>query len=382
MASQGYTKNSLANFGLAATAALGLLLLSACGETGKSTDTGPIFYPSLPQLPRLQFLTTINTEKDIGGIDAGALFGNGGSSKGFTRPFDVSHEKGKIYVADMDSASIVVVDLEKKKFNFIQETEGGPFQSPMGIFVDADGHKYISDKGREQILVLDEADKFLRAYGKKGQFVPLATVADDKFVYVCDLRDSEIEVLDKESGNLVRKIGKKGLKDGEFRWPMRLAFDSSDGLYVTDFLNFRVQKLDRSGRFIRQIGENGTFPGATPRPKGIAVDRDGYLYVVDGAFELVQIFDSNTGQVLLGFAKFGRGPGSSWLPSGIDIDYDNLDYFAKYVHKDFKAKYLVYVVNQAGYQKLNVYAFGDWTGPLPKGAYQPDEEEEPTDGGN
>ena len=372
MAFHGNSRRSFGNFTRGAAAALGFLLLSACaGGTPGDADTGPIFYPPLPELPRLQFLMTINTEDDIDGSSGSSLLGGTKETRGFGRPFDVAHEKGKIYVADPEFAAIVTIDLAGKKFDFIQETEGGPFQRPMSIFVDAKDHKYIADAGREQILVLDETNAFLRAYGRKGQFRPLAAVVDGEYVYVCDVRDNEIEVLDRKSGDLIRKIGKQGFDDGQFQWPTRLALDSNDGLYVTDFMNFRIQKLDRDGRFVRQIGETGTFPGATPRPKGIAVDRDGYLYVIDGAFELVQIFDSNTAEVLLGFGKFGPKPGSNWLPSGIDIDYDNLEYFSRYVDKNFRAKYLVYVVNQAGLQMLNVYAFGDWIGPAPKGTFQP-----------
>jgi len=243
----------------------------------------------------------------------------------------------------------------------------------MSIFIDERGHKYIADPKREQVIVLDETNAFLRAYGAKGQFRPLAVVARSDRVYVCDVRESEIEVLDRESGEIIKKIGRQGFEDGRFQWPTRLAVDSEDGLYVTDFLNFRIQKFDRNGRFVRAIGELGAFPGATPRPKGIAVDRDGYLYVVDSAFEIVQIFDSNSAEVLMGFGKFPPEPGANWLPSGVDIDYENLEYFSQYVDKNFRAKYLVYVVNQAGRNMLNVYAFGDWIGPIPDSVQPPAE---------
>lgn len=369
----GIARQSFFKFMHGAAPPLGfLLLLSACAG-GTSGDSKTVFYPPLPELPRIQFLTTINTEEDIGGGSSLSLFGGKGTGPKFARPFDVAHEKGRIYVADPDMGAIVNVDLVEKKFDFIHETEGGPFRSPMSIFVAADGKKYIADAGREQILVLDETNAFLRTYGKKGQFRPLGAVIDGDRVYVCDVRENEIEVLDRESGELIAKIGEPGPDNGQFHWPTRLALDSEGNIYVTDFMKFRIQKFDKDGRFAKQIGELGTFPGATPRPKGIAVDREGYLYVVDGAFELVQIFDSRTAEILLGFGKFGPKKGGNWLPSGVHIDYDNLKYFSRYVDKNFRAKYLIYVVNQAGPRKLNVYAFGDWIGPPPKGATQPAE---------
>ncbi len=368
---RGNKRRSPGSFMRRLAALSGVLLLSACATAPQ--DEGTVFYPPLPELPRLQFLTTINAEKDIGGRSGGGMFGSQRNSDKLVRPFDVAHDKGKIYIVDPGLQGLVIVDLVAKKIEHLQETDGGPFQNPMGIFIAENGYKYIADAGREQILVLDENDKFLRAYGRKDQFWPLAVAVDGDRVYVVDRRESEIEVLDRESGELIHKIGGVGTEGGRFQWPTRVALDSEGSLFVTDFMNFRIQKLSREGRFIRAFGENGNWPGATPRPKGIAVDRDGNLYVVDGAFELVQIFDSNSAQVLMGFGKFGPKPGANWLPAGITIDYDNLDYFARYVDKNFRAKYLVYVVNQAGFRKLNVYAFGEWIGPMPEGAQPPAE---------
>ncbi len=140
---------------------------------------------------------------------------------------------------------------------------------------------------------------------------------------------------------------------------------------MTDLLNFRVQIFDSNDVFLRSVGELGDFPGAMPRPKGIAVDREGHLYVVDSSFEMVQIFDASTGEVLMPFGKFapspgggsqGLAPGASWLPTGIHIDYDNLEYFRQYVDASFRPEYLVYVTNQAGGSRLNVYAFGERIG--------------------
>lgn len=368
---RGNNKRSPRCFMRDAAVLSGILLLSACVETPR--DTGTVFYPPLPELPRVQFLTTINTDKDIGGKSGSFLFGSDRESAQLVRPFDVAHEKGKIYIADASLRAIVIVDLVAKKFDYIEETKGGPFRNPMGIFIAENGHKYIADAGREQVIVLDENNEFHRAYGKKGQFRPLAVAVDGDRVYVVDVQESEIEVLDRLSGESIGKIGGTGTEDGRFQWPTRVTLDAEGSLFVTDFLNFRIQKLDKNGRFIRAIGENGSFPGATPRPKGIAVDSKGYLYVVDGAFELVQIFDSNSAEVLMGFGKFGPKPGGNWLPSGVGIDYDNLDYFSKYVDKNFRADYLVYVVNQSGFRKLNVYAFGEWIGPIPEGAQPPAE---------
>jgi hypothetical protein len=51
-----------------------------------------------------------------------------------------------------------------------------------------------------------------------------------------------------------------------------------------------------------------------------------------------------------------------YLPSGIHIDYHNLEYFSEYADENFKLKYIVYVGNTLGPINLNVYGFGEWIG--------------------
>ena len=77
--------------------------------------------------------------------------------------------------------------------------------------------------------------------------------------------------------------------------------------------------------------------------------------------EIVQIFDVESARPLLAFGKRGTGPGSTYLPSDIVIDYDNVGYFSQYAHPDFRLEYVLYQTNQLG-NKLNVYGFGHWSG--------------------
>ena len=82
--------------------------------------------------------------------------------------------------------------------------------------------------------------------------------------------------------------------------------------------------------------------------------------MVDSAFEIVQIFDIETGIPLMPFGKFGSLEGGTWLPAGVHVDYDNVDYFSSYVDPNFRPEYLIYVTNQSGPFKINVYAFGEY----------------------
>jgi hypothetical protein len=72
-----------------------------------------------------------------------------------------------------------------------------------------------------------------------------------------------------------------------------------------------------------------------------------------------------TTDLLLFFGGFESGPGSMYMPHSIHIDYENSEYFQPYADENFKIDYLIYVGNTLGFRKVNVYAFGQWTGPPP-----------------
>lgn len=340
-----------------------LLLNAGCSPTPVRLDTGTVFYPSLPGTPRLQYLTAITSEEDLGvernrfrefvtGIDESVMV--------VARPWDLDHTPGKLYVSDKTFRRIVIVNLEDKRIELVDNRAGGELSNPGGIFVDTAGYKYIADRDRGEVLVFDQTDRFIRVYKAGGEFNPTDVVVFGDRVFASDVSTESIIIFDRSSGEVTDAIGRQGEAEGTFRFPTHLTIDDAGNLYVTDFLNFRVQKFDVNGNFVRTIGEPGDFPGAMPRPKGIAVDRDGHLYAVDSAFEIVQIFDIQSGDALMPFGKFGSINGGTWLPAGVHVDYDNLAYFSEYIDPNFRAEYLIYVTNQAGPFKINVYAFGEY----------------------
>ena len=343
------------------------LLITGCTTATRkpAVDQGSVFYPMPPGTPRIQFLTRITSEEDLGAKKSRMKEWVTGKSE-FTlnlgRPFDVAHGRGKIYVVDRQYATLLVIDLATKEIKPIDFKAGGKLVNPTGLYVTPDDYKFVADTELHKIIVFGPEDTFVRAYDLDKDSQPLDVAVHENRIYVCDGKNEQILVLDRESGDRIEAYGGVGEEEGMFRFPTHLALDQQGNLFVTDVLNSRVQMFDPTGRVLRVIGEPGDFPGSMPRPKGIAVDRDEHLYVIDVAFEMIQIFDAGTTEVLMPFGKFGAEHGGSWLPSGIDVDYDNLEFFKPYLDENFRAEYLIYVANQAGPSKLNVYAFGHWAG--------------------
>lgn len=61
----------------------------------------------------------------------------------------------------------------------------------------------------------------------------------------------------------------------------------------------------------------------------------------------------------------GDGPGDMLMPTKVAISYDDVDLFAKHASPDFKVEYLIFVNNQFGMRRVNVYGFGRYTGVVP-----------------
>ncbi|MBI4681057.1 MAG: hypothetical protein HY753_07650 [Nitrospirae bacterium] len=356
------------------------LLFSCAAVPDKKIET--VFYPMPPQKPRLQFLVSITTEEDIGKKASALeefLLGKTQSMKRIARPYDIGAAKGKIYISDRTYKKILIIDIQNKTFDYIMDEKAGALGDPMGIWVTEEDYKFVADMERKQIVVFDENNQFLRAYGEQGQFnKPLDVAVYQNRIYVCDFDKHQIIVLDKDSGKTIQNIGEAGVDPGKLYKPTHVIVDKQGNIFVNDSFNFRMQKFDSNGKFIKSFGYQGDTIGAFARPKGLDIDMEGHLYVVDTAFENVQIFDDNTAEPLLFFGGFGPTPGSMYLPSGIYIDYLNVEYFRKYADKDFSLKYLVYIGNMLGEKKLNVYAFGEWIGPpLLEETKKPEKAEKP-----
>jgi DNA-binding beta-propeller fold protein YncE len=135
-------------------------------------------------------------------------------------------------------------------------------------------------------------------------------------LYATDTRKHTLTSFDLKSGRLLKRIGKKGAKPGEFGWPNGVAVGRNGLIYVADTMNYRVQVFDRELNPVRQFGSLGVNPGQFRRPKGVAVDAEGIVYVVDSDFNNVQMFTSD-GRGLLAVGEPGSRPGQMILPAGI-----------------------------------------------------------------
>lgn len=348
-----------------------LFLISSCA-TAPQVKQAPVFYPEAPELPRVQYLTSFTSSKDIESKkSAFAQFVTGAREivRRLDKPYGVAIRGGKIYVCDTNQ-TVMVFDLNNKTFEPLQGAQGqGKLVQPINISIDKDGNKYVADPVRKQVVVFDKNDFYVKAYGTNEDWKPVdALVYEDK-LYVADSHNSEVKVFDLATGDLLKRLGKQGEKKDWLAMPTNLAFDSEGFLYVSDTGRFQIVKLDRDGHVRDTIGSLGSQLGFFARPRGIALDKDNRVYAVDAAFDNVQLF-TREGQLLFFFGKAGYKPGTLYLPAKVVVDYENIPLFQRYADPSFEIEALAIVTNQFGNSMVNVYGLG-----REKGKKYPTEEE-------
>ena len=146
----------------------------------------------------------------------------------------------------------------------------GQFSTPHSIAVDAEDHVYVADRGNRRIQVFDSEGKFVRQITINVPFDPNASPAvgnkpvlpikgpqtmapgspwaicitppPNQVLFSSDAYPGRIYKLSLE-GEVLGVLGQSGKQLKQFGWIHEIACPSDHELYVSELLNWRVQKL-------------------------------------------------------------------------------------------------------------------------------------------
>lgn len=352
-----------------------LFIAIGCSSSGAARDTRAIptehtFWPPFPNEPRIQHLVSYARSSDIAPAErASALetlvFGaEARDDLPIIKPYGVAMRQGKIYVCDIKAASVVVLDLLERETRLMGVTGSNALQQPTDIAIADDGTMYVCDKVRRAIVVFDSTERFAAVFSQPG-FEPVGVAVHGNELYICDAESQQIVVMDRFSGEELRRIGEPASEEDSyeergFGYPLGVAVDSDGNVYVSDVMASRVQQFAPDGTVTVVYSNLGDTLGENRRPKHLDVDKYGQVFVVDASFANVQIF-ANDGQLLTYFGGAGGHAGAMYLPVGIcvvDLDSETRKVFEPYIHEAFEVEQLILVTNQFGPRKVSVYGFG------------------------
>ena len=243
----------------------------------------------------------------------------GGPDEGLVRPQGIAVVGEAVYVTDPGRPRVLVYDRGRKRFTALEADAAHPWVVPTGVAATHDGVVFVADAVSGLYRVAPPLDAAV-ALPWPHLERPVAVAVDETRdrLYVLDTAQHQL-FYGTLAGTYQGRIGERGSGAGQFNFPTHLAVGPDGSIFITDAMNFRIQRLAPDGRPLGEFGRGGDGTGDFAKPKGVAIDEAGTIYVVDAMFDVVQLFDGE-GRFLMGFGETGRRAGQFWLPTGIALD--------------------------------------------------------------
>ncbi|MHB8261981.1 MAG: NHL domain-containing protein [Bacteroidia bacterium] len=254
--------------------------------------------------------------------------------------------------------------------------------APYGVALDAVGNLYIADNGNNRIRMVNTlgiistvAGNGIGGYSGDGAAATTAELNQPQGValdaagnvYIADTQNRRVRkvntagVISTYAGNGTNAYAGDGgpATAAELEYPVGVACDATGNLYIADYYNNRIRKVNTAG-IISTIAGNGTagFSGdggqATAsvihEPAGIVFDTAGNLYIADVGNAIIRkvstsgIMSTVAGNVGFGFSGDGGPATAAELadPSGVALDAAGNLYIADYYNNRIRK------VNTAG----------------------------------
>ena len=164
----------------------------------------------------------------------------------------------------------------------------GKFERASSFYITANGLIYISDSGKDEIVMFDTAGNNHKSFGGYGWDEnsfdePSDVFADPLTIYVADKNNHSIKRFDKNL-NYLSSLNKRESDNSEerFGYPLSCATSNQGELYFIDSENARVMKFDMFGNFIFNIGGIDAGKYQLSNPTQLAISSSNNVFVIDG----------------------------------------------------------------------------------------------------
>ena len=278
---------------------------------GVAVDTAGNVYVADYGNNRIRKVTAAGVVTTFAGSGTLTYLDGTGTNAGFKSPAGVAVDSsGNVYVADTNNNRIrkitavgVVTTLAGSGTSSYGDGTGTNtgFNVPSGLVVDASGNVYVADTSNHRIRKITIAGvvttlagsgtgTWLDGTGTNAGFNGPSGVAVDTSgnVYVADQNNNRIRKI--TAAGIVSTLAGSGtptLLDGigfsaGFSSPNGVAVDAIGNVYVADYINGMVRKIDRNQVVTTVASIN---PG---NPVAVTVDLAGNLYVADSSYQNIR----------------------------------------------------------------------------------------------
>lgn len=211
--------------------------------------------------------------------------------RGFRLPVAIAAAGEVVYVADFLSDRISKLRADGTLLAQWGRHGSGPseFAAPSGLAADGQGHIFVTDFYNHRVEKFDNNGRFLTSWGKGGRWsgefhypTDIAT-SPSGAIYVADAYNHRIQRFAADGAYLGKwggiGYGVPGKWPGWFRLAKALAVDPSGNVYVADAFNHRIQKFTADGQSLGVWSGDRVPP--LRYPAGIAAGNAGALFVSD-----------------------------------------------------------------------------------------------------
>lgn len=234
---------------------------------------------------KIRKITQDGVVTTLAGSTQGSSDGTGASAQ-FNYPMGVAIDgSNNIYVADYFNQKIRkitssgdVSTLAGSYIGFVDGTSASAqFKYPSGVAIDAIGNVYVADSGNHKIRKISQIGVVTTVAGSTWGFTDaLGTAAQFKYpnsvsfdgngdLLVCDTGNHKIRKINLSTGVVTTLIGSvDGYQDGtgisvKFSNPYALAIDASGIIYLADYGNHKIRKIDAASLGVSQNIFNNTI---------------------------------------------------------------------------------------------------------------------------
>ena len=345
-------------------------------------NAGALFF-SAPRSNRIYRVELDGAVVTIAGLGFGRYTGEGGPATEAKLQFPQSvavDRSGNLYVQDgylirkVDSSGTIRTVVGNESVAPGEDGQPTALRGPTGLTLDAEGNLYFSEREAHRIRKVDltgaisvvagGTESGFAGDGSRADAAQLAfpqglAIDSTGDLYVVDSLNHRIRKID--TAGIITTVAGSGdtLADGNFSGgfggddglardallgrPSDVAVDAVGNLFIADWNNDRIRKVELSG-FISTVAGNGeaAFAGdggpateaSLDGPTGVEVDGDGNIFVVDASNHRLRMID--TAGVIRTVAGIGvpteeprsngdGGPAADALlliPSGLAVDVE------------------------------------------------------------
>ena len=167
------------------------------------------------------------------------------------------------------------------------------FDRPRDVTIGPNDEVLIVDDIKKCVIVLDNKLNLLKVIGQgsgNSRLVkPYGIAVTGNIIAVSDYFSHQVKKYSLQ-GELLSVIGHFGNHNGQFNWPMGLAFNNNNLLYVVDSENCRVQVFQQDDTFAFSFDNRESDCGQFQYPVRIAIDPNNNVLVTDDNADCIYLF--------------------------------------------------------------------------------------------